>query len=85
MKAVLSKSVGGPETLVIEDLPSPVAGPGQVWTRRYRFPAERDRNRLLAVAAAVDSLRRLLQAGDDRSPWEGRDTGDTNDSWTVRP
>eukprot|EP01035_Chromulina_nebulosa_P011409 gene11409-15257_t len=30
MRAVLSKSVGGPETLVIEDLPSPVAGPGQV-------------------------------------------------------
>ena len=30
MRAVLSKSVGGPETLVIEDLPSPTAGPGQV-------------------------------------------------------
>ena len=30
MRAVLSKSVGGPETLVIEDLPSPKAGPGQV-------------------------------------------------------
>jgi NADPH2:quinone reductase len=30
MRAVLSKSVGGPETLVIEELPSPVAGPGQV-------------------------------------------------------
>src|SRR3990167_3174298 len=30
MRAVLSKSVGGPETLVIEDLPSPEAGPGQV-------------------------------------------------------
>jgi NADPH2:quinone reductase len=30
MKAVLSKVVGGPETLVVEDLPSPVAGPGQV-------------------------------------------------------
>lgn len=30
MKAVLSKSVGGPETLVIEELPSPEAGPGQV-------------------------------------------------------
>lgn len=30
MKAVLSKAVGGPETLVLEDLPDPVAGPGQV-------------------------------------------------------
>ncbi len=30
MKAVLSKSVGGPETLVLEELPSPQAGPGQV-------------------------------------------------------
>lgn len=30
MKAVLSKVVGGPETLVLEDLPDPVAGPGQV-------------------------------------------------------
>jgi NADPH2:quinone reductase len=28
MKAVLSKSVGGPETLVFEDLPSPEAKPG---------------------------------------------------------
>ncbi|MFN3858902.1 MAG: NADPH:quinone oxidoreductase family protein [Caulobacter sp.] len=30
MKAVLSKVVGGPETLVVEDLPEPTAGPGQV-------------------------------------------------------
>jgi NADPH2:quinone reductase len=30
MKAVLSKAVGGPETLVVEDVPSPTAGPGQV-------------------------------------------------------
>lgn len=30
MKALLSKVVGGPETLVLEDMPSPVAGPGQV-------------------------------------------------------
>ncbi|MDP3661176.1 NADPH:quinone oxidoreductase family protein [Phenylobacterium sp.] len=29
MKALLSKSPGGPETLVFEDLPSPVAGAGQ--------------------------------------------------------
>lgn len=30
MKAVLSKDVGGPETLVLEELPDPVAGPGRV-------------------------------------------------------
>lgn len=30
MKAVLCKSFGPPETLVIEDVPSPVPGPGQV-------------------------------------------------------
>ena len=30
MKAVPSKEVGGPETLVLEELPDPVAGPGQV-------------------------------------------------------
>ena len=30
MKALLSKSVGGPETLVLEDVPDPVAGKGQV-------------------------------------------------------
>jgi len=29
MKSVLSKVVGGPETLVLEDLPSPTAGPGR--------------------------------------------------------
>ncbi len=29
MKALLSKVVGGPDTLVLEDIPSPVAGPGQ--------------------------------------------------------
>ncbi|MDB5429121.1 MAG: NADPH:quinone oxidoreductase [Caulobacter sp.] len=30
MKALLSKVVGGPETLVVEEVASPVAGPGQV-------------------------------------------------------
>ena len=30
MKALLSKQVGGPETLVIEDAPDPVAKPGAV-------------------------------------------------------
>lgn len=30
MKALLSKAVGGPETLVLEEVPDPVAGPGQI-------------------------------------------------------
>jgi NADPH2:quinone reductase len=30
MKALLSKTPGGPDTLVLEDIPQPVAGPGQV-------------------------------------------------------
>ena len=30
MKALLSKAAGGPETLVLEDVADPVAGPGQV-------------------------------------------------------
>ena len=30
MKAVLCKKLGGPEDLVVEDVPSPVPGPGQV-------------------------------------------------------
>lgn len=30
MKAVLSTQVGGPETLVVEDIPAPTAGPGEV-------------------------------------------------------
>jgi NADPH:quinone reductase len=30
MKGLLSKAPGGPETLILDDLPDPVAGPGQV-------------------------------------------------------
>src|ERR1700712_6137683 len=30
MRALLSKEPGGPETLVMDELPDPVAGPGQV-------------------------------------------------------
>jgi NADPH2:quinone reductase len=33
MKALLSRVVGGPETLTIEDLPDPIPGPGQVCLR----------------------------------------------------
>ena len=30
MRALLSKAPGGPETLIMDELPDPVAGPGQV-------------------------------------------------------
>jgi nicotinamide-nucleotide amidase len=51
-----------------------VAGPGQVYAGRYRFPADRARNRLLTVAAATDTLRRVLQFGLDQAPWRPTDT-----------
>ena len=57
MKAVLSKSVGGPETLVLEEVADPVAKAGQVLLAvkalgadpvpRSRFEA--DRNGYLAI------------------------------------
>ncbi len=55
-----------------------VATPETVYARRYRFPADRHRNRLLTVAAAVDSLRRILELGDEQPPWQ------PSDSW-CRP
>jgi nicotinamide-nucleotide amidase len=55
-----------------------IATPTKVFARRYRFPADRQRNRLLTVAAAVDSLRRVLEFGDEQPPWQ------PSDSW-CRP
>lgn len=55
-----------------------VATPRKVWARRYRFPSDRERNRLLTVAAAADSLRRVLEFGDGEDPWR------PDDSW-CRP
>jgi nicotinamide-nucleotide amidase len=49
-----------------------------VFSRQYRFPADRTRNRVLTVAAAVDSLRRVLEFGEDQPPWR------SSDSW-CRP
>jgi nicotinamide-nucleotide amidase len=51
-----------------------VAGPGGVHARRYRFPADRAHNRRLAVAAALDTLRRVLEQGDDAAPWRAIDS-----------
>ena len=33
MKALLSAHAGGPDSLVLQDLPEPVAGPGEVMKR----------------------------------------------------
>lgn len=51
-----------------------LATPAGVFAGGYRFPADRARNRLLAVAAAVDALRRVLEDGDGASPWARGDT-----------
>lgn len=51
-----------------------LATPAGVHAGAFRFPGDRARNRLLAVAAAVDALRRVLEQGDDVSPWAGEDT-----------
>jgi nicotinamide-nucleotide amidase len=55
-----------------------VATPAGAFAGCYRFPGDRARNRLLAVAAAIDALRRVLEDGDDVSPWARGDT------WWVR-
>ena len=52
-----------------------LATPESVFSTCFRFPANRERNRLLTVAAAVDALRRVLEAGDGQPPW------DPDDSW----
>jgi len=51
-----------------------VASPSRLYAHCYRFPADRQRNRQLAVAAATDALRRLLEYGDEHSPWAAGDT-----------
>ena len=51
-----------------------VACPEATWARRYHFPGTRTRNRQLATAAALDTLRRLLVWGDDTSPWRDEDS-----------
>jgi nicotinamide-nucleotide amidase len=54
-----------------------LATPSAVWTRRYRFPADRERNRDLAVAAALDTLRRALDDADPSALWLA------GDSWAA--
>eukprot|EP01042_Synura_sphagnicola_P034174 gene34174-43834_t len=72
MKAVLSKVIGGPETLVVEDLPDPVAKDGEVVIRvhacgvnypdvliiedKYQFRPERPFAPGGEVAGVIESL-----------------------------
>ncbi len=51
-----------------------VATPEDVYTWAYRFPGDRPRNRLLTVAAIVDSLRRSLEFGPGQVPWMADDS-----------
>lgn len=65
---------GGTEAKPVGTTWIAVATPTSVFAAGYRFPGDRPRNRLLAVAAACDALRRVLEEGDDASPWAHRDT-----------
>ena len=51
-----------------------VASAAGVFAGCYRFPGNRERNRLLTVAAAADTLRRVLQFGAENPPWYETDT-----------
>ncbi|MFT5233203.1 MAG: nicotinamide-nucleotide amidase [Candidatus Krumholzibacteriia bacterium] len=46
-----------------------LATPDRVFAFCYRFSATRYRNRRLTVAAAVDTLRRVLELGSEEPPW----------------
>ena len=46
-----------------------VATPADVFASCYRLPADRARNRMMTVSAAIDSLRRILQTADETSPF----------------
>ncbi len=72
MKAIVSRVVGGPETLVMEEIAEPVAGPGEVVVRmracalnffdtlitadRYQFKPERPFSPGGEIAGEVESL-----------------------------
>jgi len=51
-----------------------VACPAATWAGRYLFPGSRQRNRQLAVAVALDTVRRLLVGGDTVAPWHPQDS-----------
>jgi NADPH:quinone reductase-like Zn-dependent oxidoreductase len=51
VKALVSRKAGGPETLVLEELPEPVVGPGQVRVAVQRFPLSRGAEAIARLAA----------------------------------
>jgi len=51
-----------------------LATPAGAFAQRLRFAGDRGRNRQLAVAAALDALRRALEDGGTQSPWRHGDT-----------
>lgn len=51
-----------------------LASPRGTFAQRLRFPGDRASNRRLAVAAALDALRRALDDGEAESPWRHGDT-----------
>lgn len=51
-----------------------IASENTVFAHAYRFPGNRSRNRLLTVAAIIDSLRRSLEFGPAQSPWLADDS-----------
>ena len=67
MKAVLSKVVGGPETLVVEDIPAPEAKPGHAVPKERLFeqvfPGE-DSVLPEAIEVVVYRLRKKLAPAD---------------------
>jgi nicotinamide-nucleotide amidase len=62
-----------------------VATPDGVFAGGYRFPGDRERNRLLTVAAAADTLRRVLQFGAGGPPWYDTDTWCRHGQRGARP
>jgi nicotinamide-nucleotide amidase len=50
-----------------------VATPAATFAARYRFLADRERNRALTVAVAIDSLRRVLETSDATDPFRDDD------------
>ena len=72
MKALLSKQTGGPDSLVLEDVPDPVAGPGEVLIAvracGVNFPDA------LLISRSVTSCNhrgRLRLAAKSRGSWSG--------------
>jgi nicotinamide-nucleotide amidase len=51
-----------------------LATPAALFARCHRFPSNRSHNRRLAVATALDVLRRALVAPAGREPWLSEDT-----------